>query len=123
MAESKYGNHMIGKNMDTLCPMGPWIVLKDEMPDPMNIELQMKVNGEIRQRAKTSTMIHDIRAMIERWSWVTLEPGDIVATGTPAGVALGGKFPYLRAGDVMECFVERIGSLRNPVVQEGRDNP
>jgi len=116
MAEAKYGNHMIGKNMDTLAPLGPWIVLKDEIADPMDLDLQCTVNGEVRQDSNTSHLIHDIPAMIERWSWGTLEPGDIIATGTPAGVALGGKFPYLKPGDVMECIVEGIGSLTNPVV-------
>jgi acylpyruvate hydrolase len=118
LAEAKYGNHMIGKNMDTLSPMGPWIVLKDEIRDPMNLAIQLSINGELRQHANTSSLIHGIPAIIERWSWMTLEPGDVIATGTPAGVALGGKFPYLRAGDLMECVVERLGELRNPVVAE-----
>ncbi len=117
-AESKYGNHLLGKNMDTLCPMGPWIVLKDEVPDPMNLTIQLKINGQLRQNSNTSNMIFGIPAMIERWSWVTLEPGDIIATGTPAGAAVGGKDPYLLPGDVMECIVERLGTLRNPVVAE-----
>lgn len=116
LAEAKYGNHMIGKNLDTLSPMGPWIVTPEEIGDPMDLEVQLSVNGEIRQHANTSTMIHDIPAMIERWSWGTLEPGDVIATGTPAGVALGGTFPYLRVGDVMECVVENVGTLRNAVV-------
>ncbi len=116
LAEAKYGNHLIGKNMDSLCPMGPWIVLSDELPDPMDLDLQCTVNGEVRQASNTSHLIHDIPALIERWSWGTLEPGDIIATGTPGGVALGGKFPYLAPGDVMECTVEGIGSLTNPVV-------
>jgi acylpyruvate hydrolase len=114
--ESKYGNHMIAKSLDTHCPMGPWIALLDEVPDPMDLDLRLKVNDEVRQDANTSTMIHDIPAMIERWSWATLEPGDVIATGTPAGVALSGKHPYLKEGDVMECVVEHIGVLRNPVV-------
>lgn len=116
LAEAEYGNHMMGKNLDTLSPMGPWIVTRDEMPDPMNIRVQLKVNGRIRQDASTSTMIHDIPAMMERWSWGTLEPGDVIATGTPAGVALSGKEPYLVDGDEMECIVEGIGSLKNRVV-------
>lgn len=120
LAEAKYGNHMIGKNLDGLSPMGPWIVLKDEIDDPMDLEISLSINGEQRQHSKTSELIHDIPAMIERWSWGTLEPGDIIATGTPAGVALGGKFPYLKVGDVMECYVERIGILRNPVVRESQ---
>ena len=117
-AESKYGNHLLGKNMDTLCPMGPWIVFKDEVPDPMNLTIQLKVNGQLRQNSNTANLIFDIPAMIERWSWVTLEPGDIIATGTPAGSPVGGKDPYLQAGDVMECIIERLGTLRNPVVAE-----
>ncbi len=120
LAEAKYGNHMIGKNLDTLSPMGPWIVLADEIADPMDLDLSLSVNGEIRQRSNTSEMIHGIPAMIERWSWGTLEPGDVIATGTPAGVALGGKYPYLRPGDVMECRVEGIGVLRNAVVGDAR---
>jgi acylpyruvate hydrolase len=118
LAEAKYGNHMIGKNLDGLSPMGPWIVLTDEITDPMDLDLSLTINGEVRQHSNTSQMIHDIAAMIERWSWGTLEPGDIIATGTPAGVALGGTFPYLKVGDVMECYVEGIGRLRNPVVGE-----
>jgi 2-keto-4-pentenoate hydratase/2-oxohepta-3-ene-1,7-dioic acid hydratase in catechol pathway len=100
--------------------MGPWIVTKDELPDPADIDVELKVNGETRQKSNTSHLIHDIPAMIERWSWMTLEPGDVIATGTPAGVALGGKFPYLAVGDVMECIVEKVGTLRNPVVRGTR---
>jgi len=118
LSESKYGNHLLGKNLDSLSPMGPWIVTRDEVPDPMNLAVKLDINGETRQSSNTSKMIHGIAALIERWSWVSLEPGDIISTGTPSGVALGGKFPYLRDGDVMECTVERIGSLRNRVVAE-----
>ena len=118
LAEAKYGNHMIGKNLDGLSPMGPWIVLKDEIADPMDLDLSLSIGGEQRQHSNTKELIHDIPAMIERWSWGTLEPGDIIATGTPAGVALGGKFAYLKVGDVMECYVEGIGTLRNAVVAE-----
>lgn len=118
LAEAKYGNHMIGKNLDGLSPMGPWIVLRDEIADPMDLDLSLSIGGEQRQHSNTHELIHDIPAMIERWSWGTLEPGDIIATGTPAGVALGGKFPYLKVGDVMECRVEGIGTLRNAVVAE-----
>jgi acylpyruvate hydrolase len=116
--ESRYGNHMVAKNMDGLSPMGPWIVTADEFGDPADVRVQLRVNGELRQDASTASLIHDIPAIIERWSWMTFEPGDVIATGTPAGVALGGKFPYLKIGDVMECDVERIGKLRNEVVAE-----
>jgi acylpyruvate hydrolase len=118
LEESAHGNHLIGKNMDGLSPMGPWLVLKDEIPDPMNLRLQCRVNGELRQDAKTSGMINDIPRLVEMWSWGTLEPGDVIATGTPAGVALSGRFPYLKAGDVMECEIESIGVLRTPLVAE-----
>lgn len=118
LAEAKYGNHLIGKNLDGLSPMGPWIVLKDEITDPMDLDLSLTINGQLRQKSNTHELIHDIPAMIERWSWGTLEPGDIIATGTPAGVALGGKFPYLKVGDVMECWVEGVGTLRNAIVEE-----
>lgn len=118
LAEARYGNHMIGKNLDDLAPMGPWIVLKDDVADPMDLELRMTVNGEERQHAHTGSMIHGIPALIERWSWQTLEPGDVIATGTPAGVALGGKFPYLKVGDVMVASIEGIGELRNEIVAE-----
>lgn len=116
LQEAEYGNHMIGKNMDTLCPIGPWIVLKEGLSDPMNLDIELSVNGRVRQKSNTAKLIHDIPAIIERWSWTTLEPGDIIATGTPAGVALGGKEPYLAPGDVMECYIEGIGHLRNHVV-------
>ena len=116
--ESAKGNHMIGKNMDGLAPMGPWLVTKDEVPEPMSLNLNLAVNGEIRQDANTSTMIWDIPALVERWSWGTLEPGDIIATGTPAGGALTGKYPYLRAGDVMSASVEGLGTLITPLVAE-----
>ena len=118
LSEAKYGNHLLGKNLDGLAPMGPWIVTRDEIEDPMDLQLQLSVNGELRQKASTATMIHDIPTILQRWSWGTLEPGDVIATGTPAGVALGGKFPYLRHGDIMECSIEGIGSLRNQVVPE-----
>ena len=98
--------------------MGPWIVTSDEVRDPMHTRIQLQVNGELRQEASTASLIYDIPAMIERWSWMTFEPGDVIATGTPAGVALGGKFPYLKIGDVMECDVDGIGKLRNEVVAE-----
>src|SRR5690606_21420770 len=81
--EMKHGNHMLGKNMDTLAPMGPWLVLKDDIGDPMNLKLSLSVNGEVMQDSNTKDMLHDIPAIIERWSWGTLEPGDVIATGTP----------------------------------------
>ncbi|GAA3942848.1 fumarylacetoacetate hydrolase family protein [Microbacterium soli] len=116
--ESEKGNHLIGKNMDGLAPMGPWLVTRDEISDPMKLQVSMAVNGEVRQNANTSTMIWDIPALVERWSWGTLEPGDVIATGTPAGGALSGKYPYLRPGDVMSASVDGLGTLVTPLVAE-----
>ena len=118
LAEAAYGNHMVGKNMDALSPMGPWIVTADELRDPASARVRLSVNGEPRQDSTVASLIHDIPALIERWSWMTLQPGDVIATGTPAGVALGGKFPYLKVGDVMECSIDGIGELRNQIVAE-----
>lgn len=116
--ESAKGNHLVGKNIDGFAPMGPWLVTRDEITDPMHLGLSLKVNGETRQNANTSDMIFDIPALIERWSWMTLEPGDVIATGTPAGGALSGKYPYLQPGDVMDASVEGLGTLTTPLVGE-----
>ena len=115
---NKFFDWLNGKWMDTFGPMGPCIVTKEDIENPHDLKLVLKLNGKIKQDSNTGNMIFDIPAMIERWSWVTLEPGDIIATGTPAGAAVGGKDPYLQAGDVMECIVERLGTLQNPVVAE-----
>ncbi len=107
-----------GKGMDTGAPMGPWIVTKDEIPDPHSLRLGLKVNGETRQDSNTGNMIFKIDKIIEFITdGITLKPGDIIATGTPPGVALAtGK--YLKHGDVVEAYIERIGTLRNIVVKE-----
>jgi len=107
-----------GKNFDTSAPIGPYLVTKDEVPDPHNLRIGMRVSGEVRQDGTTADMVFKIPEIVEAASdGLTLEPGDIIATGTPSGVGLGtGK--YLRHGDVMEAWVERVGSLVNPVVFE-----
>jgi 2-keto-4-pentenoate hydratase/2-oxohepta-3-ene-1,7-dioic acid hydratase in catechol pathway len=107
-----------GKGMDTGAPMGPWIVTKDEIPDPHTLRIGLRVNGEIRQDSNTGNMIFKIDKIIEFISdGITLKPGDIVATGTPPGVALAtGK--YLKHGDIMEAYIERIGILRNTAIKE-----
>lgn len=104
-----------GKNFDTSTPLGPVVVTRDEVPDPHNLRLGTRVNGEVRQDASTSDMVFRIPEIIEAASdGLTLEPGDIIATGTPAGVGLGtGR--YLRRGDVVEAWVEGIGVLANHV--------
>jgi 2-keto-4-pentenoate hydratase/2-oxohepta-3-ene-1,7-dioic acid hydratase in catechol pathway len=107
-----------GKNFDTSAPMGPYLVTKDEVPDPHNLRLGMRVSGEVRQEGTTADMVFKIPEIVEAASdGLTLEPGDVIATGTPAGVGLGtGR--YLRHGDVMEAWVEGVGTLVNPVAFE-----
>ena len=108
---------MKGKSLDTHCPIGPWIVTKDEIKDPQNLTIQSIVNGELRQDANTSLMIHTIPSQIQVLSkGMTLNPGDIIATGTPKGVGMGFKPPkFLKVGDKVEVKIEGIGSLINSV--------
>lgn len=106
-----------GKSLDGSCPMGPWIVTRDEFADPPDLRLQCRVNGEVKQDSRTSLMIFDIPAIISGLSaGLTLEPGDIIATGTPEGVGFARQPPeVLKAGDIVECEIDGIGVLRNPV--------
>lgn len=108
----------IGKSVDGYCPMGPWIVTRDEIADPQNLNLTSRVNGVVKQQGNTRDMLYDVGTIIENVSRVmTLEPGDIIATGTPSGVGFARKPPeYLRPGDVVESEVEKIGTMRNKVV-------
>lgn len=107
----------IGKSIDGYCPMGPWIVTADEIADPQNLTLRCRVNGQVKQEGNTGSMLYSIATILEELSrTLTLEPGDIIATGTPAGVGFARKPPeYLKPGDVLESEVEGIGVLRNPV--------
>jgi 2-keto-4-pentenoate hydratase/2-oxohepta-3-ene-1,7-dioic acid hydratase in catechol pathway len=101
------------KGFDTFCPIGPWIVLPEEVGDPGNLELEMRVNGEVRQKDNTRSMLFDIPTIISYLSrHCTLMPGDVISTGTPEGI--GPVYP----GDIMECVIEKIGVLKNPVVAE-----
>jgi 2-keto-4-pentenoate hydratase/2-oxohepta-3-ene-1,7-dioic acid hydratase in catechol pathway len=108
-----------GKTLDTTCPMGPWIVDAAEIGDPKSLEMVFTLNGEERQRVTTDRMIFDIPAIIESLSaGLTLEPGDVIATGTPSGVGFGMEPKgLLSGGDVMECRISKIGVLRNTVVE------
>lgn len=107
----------LGKNFDTFCPMGPYLSTADEC-DGSDTRVRMWVNGELRQDASTVDMIFDIAALIETCSrGITLLPGDVIATGTPAGVGLGMSPPtFLKAGDVMRAEIDGIGVLENTVV-------
>ena len=107
----------IGKGIDGFCPMGPSIVTADEMPDPTKMHLKTFVNGELRQNASVADLVFDIPTLIETLSaGITLEPGDVIATGTPAGVGLGFTPPrFLKKGDVVAIEVSGIGRLENSV--------
>jgi 2-keto-4-pentenoate hydratase/2-oxohepta-3-ene-1,7-dioic acid hydratase in catechol pathway len=110
--------YTLGKSFDTHGPIGPWIVTADEIPDPHNLEMQLTVNGELRQKQNTGNMIHNIWQQIAHLSTVmTLLPGDLIATGTCAGVGIAlGKF--LQPGDVVRVEIERIGHIENRIVRE-----
>jgi 2-keto-4-pentenoate hydratase/2-oxohepta-3-ene-1,7-dioic acid hydratase in catechol pathway len=107
----------VGKSFDTHGPVGPWIVTADEVVDPHRLPLRCFVNGEVRQQSDTSQMIFNIWQQISYLSTAfTLEPGDLLATGTPEGVGVGMQPPcFLRAGDVVRCEVEGIGAIENKV--------
>jgi 2-keto-4-pentenoate hydratase/2-oxohepta-3-ene-1,7-dioic acid hydratase in catechol pathway len=107
----------LGKSLDTFCPMGPYLVYKEAIPNPGALKIETRVNGEVRQSSNTQHFIFDIPTLIATISaGITLEPGDIIATGTPAGVGLGFKPPrLLSSGDQVEIEVEGIGILRNRV--------
>ncbi len=110
----------LGKSFNTHGPIGPWIVTADEIADPHALEIRMAINGELRQRASTGQMIHDIWQQIAYLSTVmTLEPGDVIATGTPSGVGAAMDPPqWLKVGDVMRVDIEGIGHIENRVVAE-----
>jgi 2-keto-4-pentenoate hydratase/2-oxohepta-3-ene-1,7-dioic acid hydratase in catechol pathway len=109
------GQYFKGKGLDGSCPMGPWIVTADAMPDPTKLAIRLKVNGNLRQDGNTAAMIFDIPTLIASLSeGLTLEPGDVIATGTPSGVGYAMVPPqFLKHGDVVECEVEGIGTLAN----------
>jgi len=113
---------LMGKTFDTFAPMGPWIVTKDEIADPHALDISLEIGGEVLQRSNTRELIFKIPQLIEYISQVvTLEPGDVVATGTPAGVGFARKPPrWLRPGDETSVRIQGIGELRNPVAAEGR---
>ena len=112
-------NWVKGKGLDSSFPLGPWLVTSDEIPNPHKLEISLAVNGNTRQQSTTGDMVFTIDSIIEYLSQgMTLKPGDIISTGTPAGVGAftGGRF--LKDGDLLEATIERIGTLRNPVRTE-----
>jgi len=115
--QKRHVQWFVGKSPDTFCPMGPWIVTRDELPDIEQSWLRTHVNGELRQEVPISALVFGVSSLIATLSEVmTLEPGDVIATGTGAGVGIGFDPPrYLETGDVVEVSIDGIGTLRNPV--------
>jgi 2-keto-4-pentenoate hydratase/2-oxohepta-3-ene-1,7-dioic acid hydratase in catechol pathway len=106
-----------GKSLDTFCPTGPWLITRDEVPDPHKLRVTGRVNGEVFQDSTTEKLIFGVPRLVSFISEaITLEPGDIIATGTPSGVGVFRKPPvFLKAGDIAEVEIEKVGTLRNPV--------
>lgn len=119
--QERHKQWFLGKSLDTFCPMGPWAVTADEV-DLTETWLECRVNGELRQRACTTDLIFDVPTLVATLSaGITLAPGDVIATGTPAGVALGFDPPrYLAPGDVVEVSATNLGLLRNVIGEGGR---
>ena len=115
--QAQHKQWLLGKSIDTFCPIGPWLVSQDEL-DPENLQVTCHVNGELRQQANTRDLIFNIPTIIETISAsMSLSPGDIIATGTPAGVGIGFDPPkFLAPGDVVEVSISGIGSIKNKVV-------
>lgn len=116
--QDKYKQFFKGKSLDGYCPMGPCIVTADEIPNPQQLTVRLRVNGVTKQEGRTSDMIYPVQTIISILSQgMTLEPGDIIATGTPSGIGRARKPPeYLKAGDIMETEIDGIGLLRNEIV-------
>jgi len=115
----RHKQFFLGKSLDGSCPMGPAIVTPDEIPDPQMLAIASRVNGVPKQASSTREMIFDVASIVSILSrGMTLQPGDVIATGTPSGVGFARNPPeFLRPGDVVECEIERIGLIRNRVVQ------
>lgn len=116
--QSRYNQWYFGKSLEGSAPMGPWIVTKDEFAIPPVLEISSFVNGELRQKSSTSLLIFDIPYVIEELSaGMALKAGTIISMGTPSGVGMGFEPPkFLKSGDVVECRIEGIGTLKNKVV-------
>jgi 2,4-didehydro-3-deoxy-L-rhamnonate hydrolase len=112
------GQWVKGKSADTFAPLGPFLATRDEIPDPGHLSMWLKVNGEARQKGSTSDMIFDVPTLVSYLSdFMTLLPGDVISTGTPAGVGLGMRPPkYLKAGDVVELGIDGLGESRQTLV-------
>jgi 2-keto-4-pentenoate hydratase/2-oxohepta-3-ene-1,7-dioic acid hydratase in catechol pathway len=117
--EMKSGVFCLSKSIDTFCPLGPWIVTPDEVGDPADLNMSLRVNGESRQESHTGNMSVTVAEILSHYSPMGYNPGDIVSTGTVSGVAGFSDDPfslYLKPGDVVEAEIEKVGTLRNPVI-------
>jgi 2-keto-4-pentenoate hydratase/2-oxohepta-3-ene-1,7-dioic acid hydratase in catechol pathway len=113
------GQWVKGKSADTFAPLGPFLVTRDEIPDPQRLGMWLKVNGDVRQKSSTANMIFDVPTLVSYLSeFMTLLPGDVISTGTPAGVALGMRPApvYLKAGDLVELGIDGLGESRQRVM-------
>src|SRR5881398_2717654 len=121
-AEMKRGFCNLGKNFASFAPMGPFLVTPDQAGNPDNLEMELRVNGQTRQFSSTKNMVFKMRELVEFFSSMTLEPGDIITSGTPSGVAIyrkPDKTQYLlKPGDLVESKIENLGRLQNTVVAE-----
>ncbi|MGN6871485.1 MAG: fumarylacetoacetate hydrolase family protein [Solirubrobacteraceae bacterium] len=124
--EMKSGVFCLSKSIDTFVPIGPWIVTPDEVGDPNELSMELRVNGEVRQRSHMSRMSVTVPEIISHYSAMGYSPGDIVSTGTVSGVAGFSEDAaslYLKPGDVVEAEIERVGVLRNPVISWAEGHP
>lgn len=114
------GQNLRGKSFDAFAPMGPYLLTRDELPDPHDLAVTLKVNGRVLQQSNTRQLVHNVPQLMSFCSRVfSLEPGDVVATGTPGGLAKDRKPPtYMNPGDMMETEIEKLGILRNPIIAE-----
>ncbi len=123
-AEMKRGFCNLGKNFATFAPMGPFLVTPDAAGNPDSLGMELRVNGQTRQLSSTKNMVFKMRELVEFFSSMTLEPGDIITSGTPSGVAIyrkPDKTPYLlKRGDLVEAKIETLGRLQNTIIQEGQ---
>ena len=118
--QTEFGGQWVkGKSCDSFAPIGPYLVTADDLPDPQNLDLWLDVNGTRRQTGNTSTMVFSVAEIISFLSrFMTLRPGDVIATGTPPGVGMGFKPPvYLKPGDVVELGIEGLGDQRQEVIK------
>ena len=124
--EMKSGVFCLSKSIDTFCPIGPWIVTPDEVGDPHELSMQLRVNGEVRQQSHMSKMSVTVQEVLSHYSPLGYSAGDLLSLGTVSGVAGFSEDPfawYLKPGDVIEAEIEKIGVLRNPVISWAEGHP